>query len=132
MSYLKNLLRQITDSIKVIEISLIVLSLWWAFILILPLATFDSSPSYAVMVKIAKEEVWALVFFVLAAVKLYALIFDRSRMKIIAYSLSAGIWLFVAAMFAMGNIATTASGTYFIVFCLTSYVCYRAGEQGGH
>jgi small neutral amino acid transporter SnatA (MarC family) len=131
MHRLKRWLQPFLDNVKVIETSLIALSLWWAFILVLPLTTFDSSPSYAAMAKIAKEEVWSLVFFVLAAMKLYGMIFEKFRIRIVAHSISAGLWLFVAAMFAVGNIATTATGTYFIVFCLTSYVCYKVGEQRG-
>lgn len=83
------------------------------------------------MAAFASEEVWAAAFFVVACMKFYGMIFDRFYIRMVGLIASAGLWIFVSAMMAVGNIATTGTGVYFIVFCLTTYVIYKVGEQSG-
>jgi hypothetical protein len=124
-------LRYAASNVKAIETALIASAMWWAFILMVPLETFDSSTSYDAMANIASEEVWSAVFFVVAVLNIYGMIFERKIVRQIALVLSNGLWVFVSAMFAISNLATTGTGIYFIVACLNAFVVYKVGEQNG-
>jgi len=120
------------ENVKAIETTLFSLALWWAFILALPTDTFGSSITYNAMARFASEGVWATAFFTVAFMTLFGMIFERFYIRMVGLIASAGLWIFVAAMMAVSNIATTGTGVYFIVFCLTTYVIYKVGEQRGH
>lgn len=131
---IKNLLKETIKAlhqIKAIETAIITALLWWAFILFIPLNTFASAKAYSAMAGIASEEVWAVVFFIIAILCLYGMIYDSYRIRQIGLILSTGIWIFIASMFAISDIATTSTGIYFIVACLNAYVVYKVGEQHG-
>lgn len=119
------------DNVKAIEVALAASAMWWSFILAVPLETFDSSPSYKAMSGIASEEVWSAVFFVVAIGMMYGMIFEQKLVRQVALVASNGLWVFVSAMFAISNLATTGTGIYFIVACLNAYVVYKVGEQNG-
>lgn len=128
---LTNFIKRVFDNTKAIETALIACAMWWAFILGIPLETFDSSNSYKAMAGIAGEEVWSAVFFVVAILNSYGMIFERKLVRQVSLIASAGLWVFVSAMFAISNLATTGTGIYFIVACLNAYVVYKVGEQNG-
>ena len=77
------------------------------------------------------EEVWSGIFFIVAVLNIYGMILERFKVRIVGLILSNGLWIFVSAMFAIGNIATTGTGIYFILACLNTYVIYKVGEQHG-
>lgn len=97
----------------------------------IPLDTFGTSSAYDAMGQIASEEVWSLFFFVVACLNAYGMIFERKLVRQMGLVLSNGLWVFVSAMFAISNLATTGTGIYFIVACLNAYVVYKVGEQNG-
>jgi hypothetical protein len=131
MSRVKQWIKLILDDVKPIETCIIALSLWWAFILALPMKTFNTSPSYRIMAHIAPEQVWAGVFMGVTIIMLLGMVYERFYFRMVGLIASAFLWIFLATMFAVGNIATTGTGTYFIVFCLTTYVIYKVGEHHG-
>lgn len=130
MKYLK-LVTRLFDQVKPIETALIACAMWWAFILIIPLNTFEGGRAYDAMAGIASEEVWSAAFFVVACLNIYGMIFERKMVRQIALVASSGLWVFVSAMFAISDLATTGTGIYFIVACLNAYVVYKVGEQNG-
>ncbi|WP_422661712.1 hypothetical protein ACK8P5_26685 (plasmid) [Paenibacillus sp. EC2-1] len=116
---------------KMIETALIALLLWWSFILILPMDTFGTSSSYQAMAGIAPEEVWSAGFFIAATFSFVGMIYERKNIRLVGLITGSFLWLFVSAMMAIGNIATTGTGTYFVIFCLNTFVVYKVGEQYG-
>lgn len=127
-SYLKFAL----DQIKAIEVAIVGALLWWAFILSVPiLSTFESAKAYKAMSNIASEEVWSGIFLVVAVVNLYGMIFENYKVRQGGLIISTGLWIFIAAMFAVSDMATTNTGIYFIVACLNAFVVYKVGEQHG-
>jgi hypothetical protein len=128
---ISNFIKYTLEVVKPIETAIIACLVWWSFILILPLDTFGSSKTYQAMAAIAREEVWSAVFFIVAVLNTYGMILERFKVRIVGLVLSNGLWIFVSAMFAIGNIATTGTGIYFIVACLNTYVIYKVGEQHG-
>lgn len=132
-------LKQIRDwykrafhSVKIIESAIVGCLLWWAFILIVPLNTFETSIAYKAMAGIASEEVWSGVFFIVGILALYGMLTERYWIRRAALVLSNGLWFFVATMFAIGTLATTGTGIYFVVACLNAYVVYKVGEEHGN
>jgi hypothetical protein len=123
--WIKHLLRQV----KAIEAALVALCLWWAFILFMPLNTFSTSSAYLAMSQVAGESVWALFFFLIAFFHGYGIATDNRKIRLPAVMCQLIAWLFVSAMFAIGNLATTATGTYFIISCLSAYVYFKVGEK---
>lgn len=124
-------LRYVLDNVKAIEVAIIAALAWWAFILAVPLETFSGTKAYDAMAGIASEEVWAVAFFIVAICNLYGMIADKTKLRMISLIVSNGLWVFVSAMFAISDIATTGTGIYFIVSCLNTYVIYKVGEQNG-
>jgi hypothetical protein len=134
MKHIQRVLKWIAgflDHVKAIEVSLIAAALWWAFILAMPLNTFETAQAYRAMEGIASEEVWSGIFFVIAILNIYGMLAERYKFRLVSLVLSSGLWVFIAAMFAMGNLATTGTGIYFIVACLNAFVVYKVGEQRG-
>lgn len=131
MKKIMNVIHQAMNQIKAIEAAIVAALLWWSFILAIPYDTFGSSIAYDAMADIASEEVWSGIFFVVALGCLYGMLFERHKVRQISLIVSTGLWAFVAAMFAIGYIATTSTGIYFIVACLNAYVVYKVGEQRG-
>lgn len=121
----------VINQVKPIEVALIASAYWWSFILIVPTETFDSAKAYSAMANLAGEEVWSGLFFIVASINLYSMIFERFPLRVIGLIASTGLWAFVATMFAIGDIATTGTGIYFIVACLNAFVVYKVGEQHG-
>lgn len=119
------------NQVKPIEAAIVASLLWWSFILAVPINTFDSAKAYSAMSNVAGEEVWSVVFFILAIVNLYGMISERFQVRMLGLILSCGLWAFVATMFAISDIATTGTGIYFIVACLNAFVVYKVGEQRG-
>ena len=132
MFQVKQWFRNTIGDLKIIEIALIALLFWWSFILILPMDTFSSSPSYKAMAGIAPEEVWSVGFFIAAALSFIGMIYERKNIRMVGLIVGSWLWIFVSAMMAIGNVATTATGTYFVIFCLNAFVVYKVGERNGH
>lgn len=129
---IKNIFKLIVDQIKAVEVAIVSALLWWAFILSVPvLDTFESAKAYQAMANIASEGVWAGIFFVIAVINLYGMIFEKYRIRQGGLIISTGLWLFIAAMFAISDMATTDTGIYFIVACSNAFVVYKVGEQHG-
>lgn len=124
-------IKEMFDDVKVLESAIIAALFWWAFILSMPYDTFGSAKVYQTMANIAVEEVWAGLFFVIAVISLYGMITDNLKLLIPGLCISAGLWFFVSAMFAVGDLASTGTGIYFIVALLNSFVVYKVGEQHG-
>lgn len=122
-------IRHVLDQSKAVESAIIAGLLWWAFILALPFDTFDTSIAYRAMSGIAREEVWSGIFFVVAIASLYGMIMEQYSIRVTSLVISTGLWTFIAAMMAMGSLATTGTGIYFIVACLNAFVVYKVGEQ---
>lgn len=123
--------RYAVGQVKAIEVAIIASLMWWAFILFIPLETFDSAPAYKAMANIAREEVWSIVFLIVALINLYGMICEDFKFRQAGLIISTGLWIFVATMFAISDIATTGTGIYFIVACLNAFVVYKVGEQRG-
>ncbi|MNJ03798.1 hypothetical protein D3C73_1642680 [compost metagenome] len=74
---------------------------------------------------------WAVVFLVVAIFSFVGMIYERKNIRMVGLILGSTLWIFVAAMMAVGNIATTGTGTYFVIFCLNAFVVYKVGEKHG-
>lgn len=121
----------VINQVKPIEAAIVASLLWWSFILAVPTSTFDSAKAYSAMSNVAPEEVWSVIFFILAIVNLYGMISEAFQARMLGLICSCGLWAFVATMFAISDIATTGTGIYFIVACLNAFVVYKVGEQRG-
>lgn len=114
---------------KSVEAILIGLTLWWSFLLILPTGEASFS-TYHLMTQLMIREVWSGIFFVVAVLTFYGMIQEHKRIRIAAQIVSAGLWLFVAAMFGVSG-DPFLCGTYFCVFLVQVTVLYRVGESNG-
>jgi hypothetical protein len=134
---MKNIINQL-HKVKAIELSLTLVALWWSIVLGLPYDTFSSSMDYDAMAGMASEGVWSLYFLCLGLVQSYGmfnenivLLYKKVNTKRLALLVSTGAWFFVASMFAIGNIATTATGVYFILGCLSAWLYVKVGGNNG-
>ena len=92
--------------------------------LIGPGDTFDSSPSYAFMARLADENTWGLVIGAVALLRLSALVangtFRPSRrwsplVRSVCAGLSGGVWFCLAAGMCVSNVTATGWKTYGIL-----------------
>ncbi len=127
----KSLITRVLDNVKAIECAITALCIWWSFILALPTDTFSTSTAYRAMAHFASEGTWSIVFLIIGLMMFFGMVFERFWIRMVGLVAAAAIWIFVSAMMAVAELATTGTGVYFIVFCLTTYVIYKVGEQRG-
>lgn len=123
--------RGLWHNFKAVEVSLTSLAFWWAFILLLPYDTFTTSTSYSAMNSLASEEIWGAGILVIATINLVGLAKSHKRIRMIGLLLAMALWIFVATMFAVSNLLTTATGTYVIIACINAYLYVKVGEGNG-
>lgn len=114
---------------KSVEAILIGLTLWWSFILILPLSK-GSLHTYEVMTSIMPTFVWSLLFFIVAVAMFYGMMQEKKQIRMVGQIVSAGLWVFISAMFGTSG-DPFLSGTYFCVFLIQITVLYKVGESNG-
>jgi hypothetical protein len=117
---------------RAVEVATTSLALWWGLILILPFDTFSSSSSYKAMAGIASEPCWGLFMLAIGTAQLFGMILNNYFIKRYSLLLATGIWVFISAMFGLSTFFSTASGTYFIIACLTGWLYMKVGGQFEH
>ncbi|MEC0276874.1 hypothetical protein [Peribacillus frigoritolerans] len=113
------------------EVAMTSLALWWGIILLLPYHTFPTSIAYQAMAGIANETVWGLFMLLIGSAQLLGTIHNNYQLKRVSLLAATGVWFFIASMFGISELFTTATGTYFIIGCLTGWLHMKVGAQNG-
>lgn len=114
-----------TYDIELVEVMSGIAALAWGlWLLIPPLDSFASSPTYNTMAMIAPEWLWGLAMSFFGSFQVQAAISHTLRSRKIAAITSSVMWLFITTMLAIGNLASTATVIYgvFTVFTVWSYL----------
>lgn len=86
------------------EIGLILAELYWAAVLLWPWRdTFSTSPGYAAMAHIAREEVWGAGALALALLPIAAFVTRSITVRALGLLLSVMWWTFVTVMLVSAN-----------------------------
>lgn len=112
---------------QIVQVFLMLLSSWWAFVLYLPSQTFAISSAYKSMLFLAIEPVWATLFLLMAAIQLIALIKNSKRLSLYGLMISTVVWLFVGTMMLIAAAASTGSGIYLLVGLLSASTYFYMG-----
>lgn len=114
---------------RVVEAFLMLLSFWWAFILLLPTDTFALSQTYQPMLLIMGEVWWGMYFGFLGCVLLYGLKYKEKKWVMVGLMISTVTWLFVGSLMLVGSLMTTGTGTYLLVSLLSASVYFYKGVR---
>jgi hypothetical protein len=114
---------------RVLEIAVTSIALWWGVILLLPIKTFTISSSYNIMSAIANEHIWGILMLLLGAFHLLGISLNKLYIKRLSFLVATGVWFYVATLFFLGEPATTATGTYIIIGCLTGWLYVKEGDR---
>lgn len=83
------------------------------------------------MAGIATENQWGIAMLAIGVIQLLGMVLDNYYLKRSSLLVATGVWFFIAAMFGMGYLFTTATGTYFIIGFLTMWLHTKVGSQYG-
>ena len=115
-----------------IETFLIILTVVFGFVLLMPTHTFDNR-AYATMNSLASENVWALISLSIATTQFFSMVYKNKKMKIISLCLVSFFWSFIGSMFFINDIVTgtlnTAFGTYLCIAGFSLWLSYTVGGQ---
>lgn len=116
---------------RAVEVATTSLAIWWGIILLLPFNTFVISSSYSAMAGLATETAWGIIMLAQGVIQLTSMVFRFKKIKQFSYLVATFLWFFIAAMFAVGELSNTATGTYAIIGCLTGWLYLKVGDQNG-
>lgn len=88
------------------------LAIYWGGLLLLPLNTFDASPSYRIMAALGDEMTWGALYLTVGVTQWLTIITRCRWLRAIAMHLAILAWGFAAIMFLVSNPATHAPGIY--------------------
>lgn len=112
---------------RILEIATVSYSFFWGITLLFPGSTFDGSASYNAMNALASENVFGVLFIILALAQVVG--FNSGRFGLIrrmGYLIATGVWFTVAAMFFISTPLSTGN-TYLIQAALTGYLYWKEG-----
>lgn len=115
---------------RVVEMFLLLLALWWAFVLFLPTSTFAISATYMPMALVAGEIVWAGFFLILATILGIGLWKQNQKTVQSGLLMSMVTWMFVGTTMVVGSFASTGSGVYILISLLCASVYFYKGVSG--
>lgn len=115
----------ITYEIEMVEIMSGVAAVSWGLWLFNPVVdSFTSTPTFNTMAMLAPEMVWGTAMMIVGFFQIESVIsHNLARRKVTSMALSV-MWIFITALFAIANIASTAVVIYatFAGFTIWSYL----------
>ncbi|AKE16163.1 TPA: hypothetical protein QC128_005111 [Bacillus cereus] len=106
---------------NLVEIGLISIALWWAVLLLSPIATFKNSV-YSTMEQVMPEQLWGMQCLFISFFLLYGVATDNKIIRSIGLLISIGFWTFVSVSLWLSDSATT--GTSYFVWALMAAGLY--------
>lgn len=121
--------RPVFDARVAIHAGLTTIMAWLAIRLAMPDDTFATTPSFAIMARLATENVWAMWFWFVASVGLVGLTTRHASVRLISIGIvSTAHGLFAGCLLMAGP--NTGAGTYAIIACMGYYLLFRRVYAG--
>ena len=123
-----HLLEVLNDGWRVIHGALTLILFGLALVLVLPPATFASSPTYRVMAAIGSENEWAVGFVACGFLGLAGTFSRNARMIILSAALLCGVHALIAYCAVIANRGTTGTVMYGMCALLAFGRLVRGGD----
>lgn len=123
--------RPLFDARMMIHVQLIVILAWLGFVLILPGATFSTTPAWRYFAQMGSEEAWAVTFFISAGIGAVGIDTPRRWVKLASVLFLATVHGALALLFLRGNPYGGASGVFATAALSGYYLAWRQ-TLGGH
>lgn len=117
--------------IRIIELTLSIISSWWAIVLFKVPQMFDRQPAtYQFFKDIASESQWAIVFMLAALVKIVGMIINVKSMRRVGLIMSVMIYLFIACSYFFGiGWLSIGFGTFLALSFMALWGALKVGDK---
>lgn len=88
---------------------------WWSAILFIPPSTFSTSPTYDFFASLGSEGTWAVVFALGAAIGAWGNLSHSREVHSMSMLVMSTMHMLIGIGCALGNAATTGTGTYLLL-----------------
>lgn len=128
--YLKDIMVEASyDLPKVVEIFLMAVAFWWAFVLLLPFTTLEYLELYTRMLSMAGENVWGLYFLFMGALHFVGLRYRKHKLMLIGLMLSTFTWMLIGMLMMMDLTGVIGAGTYMMIALLSASTYFYKGAK---
>jgi hypothetical protein len=114
---------------KVVEVFLMMIAFWWAFVLLLPTTIFTYSGGYVGLLEMAGETAWGMYFIVLGMIHFAGLQYGKHRLMLTGLMMSTVTWMLVGLLMLFETVATTGAGTYIMISLLSASTYFYKGVK---
>lgn len=114
---------------KVVEIFLMMIAFWWAFVLLMPTTIFTYSSSYIGMLQMAGETAWGIYFLVMGMIHFVGLQHGKHKVMLTGLMFSTFTWMLVGMLMLVETVATTGAGTYIMIGLLSALTYFYKGVK---
>jgi hypothetical protein len=107
--------------LKMVELGLSLIAMWWGTLLAIPSRTFDNS-MYEGMANVMPEGLWSAQCFLIGTIIAFGMFTGNRTLRSMGLLLSIGFWTFVSVSLWLGDHLTT--GTSYAVWAILAAWLY--------